>query len=136
MPEARTRLPEIMARHQKEILEDWLRRQGEALGGRRDVFSPQDLAHQSAALLDGCAEGRRGGARQSGPAGSRSGRPSPTSPPSAPVKACAAQTATFVFSLKQPLFARLRRELGQDAQALGEETWVGVVAKSVTAFDL
>jgi hypothetical protein len=31
MPEARTRLPEIMARHQKEILEDWLRRQGEAL---------------------------------------------------------------------------------------------------------
>jgi len=34
------------------------------------------------------------------------------------------QTATFVFSLKQPLFARLRAELGHDVQALADETWV------------
>ena len=27
MPEARTRLPEIMARHQRDILDDWLRRE-------------------------------------------------------------------------------------------------------------
>ena len=33
------------------------------------------------------------------------------------------ETATFVFSLKQPLFARLRKEFGNDAQKLGEETW-------------
>jgi rsbT co-antagonist protein RsbR len=33
------------------------------------------------------------------------------------------QTATFVFSLKQPFFNRLRRELGKDADALAEETW-------------
>jgi len=35
-----------------------------------------------------------------------------------------AETATFVFSLKEPLFARLRRELGRDAQALADETWL------------
>jgi rsbT co-antagonist protein RsbR len=33
------------------------------------------------------------------------------------------ETATFVFSLKQPLFTRLRRELGKDAEALADETW-------------
>jgi rsbT co-antagonist protein RsbR len=35
-----------------------------------------------------------------------------------------AQTATFVFSLKQPIFSILRRELGNDAQALADEIWV------------
>jgi len=33
------------------------------------------------------------------------------------------QTATFIFSLKKPLFARLRSELAQDPQAMAEETW-------------
>jgi rsbT co-antagonist protein RsbR len=33
------------------------------------------------------------------------------------------EVAMFVFSLKQPLFARLRTELGQDAQALADATW-------------
>ena len=35
----------------------------------------------------------------------------------------AEQTARFIFSFKKPLFARLRTELGQDAQALADETW-------------
>jgi rsbT co-antagonist protein RsbR len=33
------------------------------------------------------------------------------------------QTATFIFSLKQPLFARMRQELGRDSELLGEEMW-------------
>jgi rsbT co-antagonist protein RsbR len=33
-----------------------------------------------------------------------------------------AETATFVFSLKKPLFARLRREIN-DAQSLADELW-------------
>jgi rsbT co-antagonist protein RsbR len=32
-------------------------------------------------------------------------------------------TAMFVFSLKRPLFARLRREVGQNAEGLADETW-------------
>jgi rsbT co-antagonist protein RsbR len=35
------------------------------------------------------------------------------------------ETATFVFSLKKPLFSLLRRELGRDADALARETWIG-----------
>ncbi len=34
-----------------------------------------------------------------------------------------AETATFVFSLKQPLFDRLRNEMKSDADALAEELW-------------
>jgi rsbT co-antagonist protein RsbR len=37
------------------------------------------------------------------------------------------ETATFVFSLKEPLFARLRQELGMDAAGLAEETWAANV---------
>ena len=33
------------------------------------------------------------------------------------------ETATFVFSLKQPLFARIRKECSADAQQLADETW-------------
>jgi rsbT co-antagonist protein RsbR len=35
------------------------------------------------------------------------------------------ETATFVFALKQPLFVRLHREFGRDADALAEEIWAG-----------
>jgi rsbT co-antagonist protein RsbR len=35
----------------------------------------------------------------------------------------AAETATFVFSLKQPLFGRLRQCLAGDAHALADELW-------------
>ena len=33
------------------------------------------------------------------------------------------ETASFVFSLKKPLFNRLRREFNGDGQALADETW-------------
>ncbi len=33
------------------------------------------------------------------------------------------EVAMFVFSLKRPLFSRMRRELGGNADALGEESW-------------
>ena len=33
------------------------------------------------------------------------------------------QTATFIFSFKKPLFERLRKEFGKDAQLLADEVW-------------
>jgi rsbT co-antagonist protein RsbR len=36
----------------------------------------------------------------------------------------ASANATFVFSLKEPLFARLRATLGKDAERLGDEMWI------------
>ena len=37
------------------------------------------------------------------------------------------QTATFVFSLKGPLFALLRREFAKDAERLADESWVATL---------
>ena len=37
------------------------------------------------------------------------------------------ETATFVFSLKQPLFTRLRSAIGHDAGALADEIWRATV---------
>jgi rsbT co-antagonist protein RsbR len=34
------------------------------------------------------------------------------------------ETATFIFSLKKPLFGCLRQELGNDPQTLANETWI------------
>jgi rsbT co-antagonist protein RsbR len=34
------------------------------------------------------------------------------------------ETATFVFSLKEPLFALLREEIGSDAERMANETWI------------
>jgi rsbT co-antagonist protein RsbR len=34
------------------------------------------------------------------------------------------ETATFVFSLKEPLFALLRQEVGDDVDRLASETWI------------
>jgi rsbT co-antagonist protein RsbR len=41
--------------------------------------------------------------------------------------ATVSQTATFVFSLKQPVFEALRRETGKDADALAREVWAATL---------
>ncbi len=37
------------------------------------------------------------------------------------------ETATFIFSLKQPLFTRLRQQFARDAETLADETWIATV---------
>jgi rsbT co-antagonist protein RsbR len=37
------------------------------------------------------------------------------------------ETATFVFSLKEPLFNLLRREIGNDANRLADEVWLATM---------
>ena len=37
------------------------------------------------------------------------------------------ETATFIFSLKQPIFSRIHKELIEDAEALAEDTWAVTV---------
>ena len=37
------------------------------------------------------------------------------------------ETASFVFSLKQPLFSALKNEIGSDPKALADEVWLATV---------
>jgi rsbT co-antagonist protein RsbR len=123
-----SRIPEILRRHEAEILEDWLRRQLSAVTLRGDLMREAELREQSRRFLQiftNAAE--RGGlgdvnapawaeAREMLGEVSRSRARQGFSP---------SETATFVFSLKEPLFARLRREVGNQPEAFAEEMWAG-----------
>jgi rsbT co-antagonist protein RsbR len=125
MPEpAPTRLPDILARHHQDILTDWLRLQGEALNRRRDLISDEELKQQSTAFLQGV----RSAASTDLDLKAAAWQPVRTLLADVSISRARqgfspSETATFVFSLKQPLFARLNRELVQDARALADETW-------------
>jgi rsbT co-antagonist protein RsbR len=124
----RTRLAEIIGRSEKPILDEWLKLQAGALSRRRDLISDQDLARDSTSFLAALRKAADKDADVRSAAWdevrdvlaelSRSRARLGISP---------SDTASFVFSLKQPVFARLRQELGSDAQALADETWTATL---------
>ena len=125
------RVAEIFTRYEQPILEDWLREQLAALTARQDLISEADLRQQSAELLalfiPACSAGNF--TDITAPEWkavltflsnvSRSRALQGFSP---------SETATVVFSLKQPLFTRLRQELSINADtALADELWNATV---------
>jgi rsbT co-antagonist protein RsbR len=124
------RVAEIFTRHGQPMLEEWLREQLTALSARQDLISESDLRLQSAEFLTLFTPACRAGSLTD-----------ITTPEWRPVLDFLAgisrsrafqgfspsETATFVFSLKQPLSARLRQELGADAGALADELWTATV---------
>jgi len=125
-PAATTRLPEIIKRRESDLLERWIKEQLGAVTTRRDLVSESQLREQSREFLGLVAQA--------------AGKSSLTSLDSAAWQAVrdmlgdlsrarAAQgfspseTATFVFSLKQPLFDVLRQEFDGQAATLTEEFW-------------
>jgi rsbT co-antagonist protein RsbR len=125
-----TPLPHILAKYEHEILRDWIREQLSASTLRLDLISEGEMTEQSRSFLklvqEATAKGRLddiqgsewSGVREMLGSISRS-RMRQGFTPSA--------TATFVFSLKQPLFTRFRKELGKEADALAEAIWEATV---------
>src|SRR5258707_1256223 len=125
MPAAGQTLRKIISQSQKELLPDWVQTQLSATTLRSDLMKESELRDQSReflALLQAAIE---------------SGSTETDGSSWAPVRDFLArvsrsralqgfsptETATFVLSLKQPLFARLRAEFGGDAQGLADEVW-------------
>ncbi|UOA07888.1 STAS domain-containing protein [Methylobacter sp. S3L5C] len=112
--------------HQEEIIDEWLHEQFAALSARQDLISELDLRRQSIEFLtlftSACSIGNLTDITKPEwrpvldflVSVSRSRAIQGFSP---------SETATFVFSLKQPLFARLRQEVGADAELLANELW-------------
>ena len=121
----RSRLPDILSRHEGTILEDWLKRQGESPGRRRDLLSDKDLARESAAFLGGFRKAVAAGDLDPNSPGWEEVREMLTdlSQTRSRQGFSPSETAAFVFSLKPSLFDRLRQELGSDSQALADEIW-------------
>ena len=124
---ATSRIPDILRHNEAEILSEWLRQQqAGAAGSRGNVIREPELREQSRTFLAALRDALRDG-NISDPNGvawlpvreflnelSRSRAREGFSP---------SDTAIFIFSLKLPLFARLRQEYGGDAAALAAETW-------------
>jgi rsbT co-antagonist protein RsbR len=117
-------LPDILKRHDAQILKDWVKEQLSV--SRPEVTSESNLREQSQRFLtllrDAVQSGDLSDVSGSAWAGVREmldelsqARASMGSTPS--------ETATFVLSLKQALFTRLRQEVGRDADMLADEIW-------------
>src|SRR5262245_5568398 len=119
-------IPEIIKKHESDLLADWIQQQLSATTLRGDLMKEAELREQSRQFLNLASIAMRNGSltdinaptwsevREFLGGISRSRARQGFSP---------TETATFIFSLKQPLFMRLRRELEKQPQALGEELW-------------
>ncbi len=121
-----SRIPQILRDHEHQILSDWIQLQLASTASRADLISEPDLRRESAEFLNLVREAAQRGnlgntdapewkpVREMLTALSRSRGRSGFSP---------AETASFVFSLKQPLYDRLRTEMEDDPKAMVREIW-------------
>jgi len=121
----KTQLAGVLKKYEKEILSDWVASQL-SNNMRSDLITETDLREQSRQLLNALQNGAQQGDLVNIEAAQWQGvrdllaRISRTR---AQQGFSPSETATFVFSLKQPLFDRLREALATDARALGGEMW-------------
>jgi len=130
MPERKSRIAEFIERHEKDLLAAWLERQLASVASRRDLISEVDLREQSRQFLRLVREAAASG----GDDDIQAPRWEAVRELLASISQTRArqgfspsETAMFVFSLKQPLFTLLRRELGGDVAAITDETWAATV---------
>src|SRR6185436_17023050 len=121
-----TRLAGVIKSHEKEILADWIKEQLASTTLRGDLLKESERREQLRAFLAAVQAAAQKGSSEdiAGPAWvdvkqllaelSRARSLAGFSP---------SETATFVLSLKQPLFSRMTAELKSNAAELGEELW-------------
>jgi rsbT co-antagonist protein RsbR len=123
----KTRLPDILATHEAQILAEWTGLQKAAAGPRGDSrIDDRQLREQSRQFVSLLRQ-----AAETGDVENPEGADwNPVRDLLADVSESRArhgfspsETAMFVFSLKQPLFTVLRDVLGRDAEMLAEEVW-------------
>jgi len=124
------RIPELLAASQKDLLEDWLSEQRAALTARADLLSEADLRRQSTEFLALLAAGARSASLSDiSDAGWKTTLDFLGDMTRVRLTAgfTPSESATFVFSLKQPLFTRLSAQLGNDTSAISSEIWTATV---------
>jgi rsbT co-antagonist protein RsbR len=120
------RLATLIAKHEQALLADWLKEQLGVADRKVGLISDAELRTQSQEFL--------AGVRQALESGSADDFMSPAwaavreqlagiSVSRARQGFSPSETAMFVFSLKQPIFSLLRRELEKQPEALADEVW-------------
>jgi rsbT co-antagonist protein RsbR len=126
----KNRIAELLDHHDKELLAAWIDRQLESVGSRRDLINDADMREQSRLFLRAVRDATATGGTddiQSAPWEPVRAQLGSISQARARLGFTPTETATFVFSLKEPLFALLRQQVGNDARALADETWRATV---------
>ena len=123
---SKSRIPEVLKKFEKELLADWVKEQLNTIALRRDLIKEPELRQQSADFFALLREAAQSGnlnditapewasTREMLGGISRSRAVQGFTP---------SETATFVFSFKQPLLTRLRDEIGKDPETLFDEFW-------------
>jgi rsbT co-antagonist protein RsbR len=125
-PVANSRLPQLLEGRESHILDQWIKAQLAGPLSRRGMIPDSEMRDQSREFLGllrhavgiGSLDSMEGAAWQ----GVRDGL-ADISRSRSTQGFSASETATFVFSLKQPVFNALRDEYGADAAGLVDEIW-------------
>ena len=122
---AKNKLTQVLDKREQEIATKWLDRQADILQ-RLSSSEQQEVTRQSREFLKAVKAAAQG-----------DGTGNLSAPSWAPVREflvnlsetrakagyTPTETASFIFSMKQPLFEALRQEIGNDADSLAAETW-------------
>ena len=120
-----SKLPEMISKHQDAIRADWLKQMSGSVR-RTDLISNEELDSQARELMTGIAAGAKSGdvTNIDGPAWVPVRETlSSISASRAKQGFTTSETATFVLSLKQPLFNIIRKELAATPDAMFDEIW-------------
>jgi rsbT co-antagonist protein RsbR len=116
-----------LQKHQKQLLSEWVRNlQSDVPDGRKVRISPQELSTQAdefLQLLTGVVTSANPEDRNSSQFKALQGFLENLSRTRVQQGFASGETATFIFSFKQPLFTALRTEAGNDANLLAEAIW-------------
>lgn len=120
-----SKLPDIIKRHQEQIRSAWLAQISTAVR-RSDLMSDKEFQGQTRELLSSIAEGAQSGDivhLDSAAWGHARELLTSISASRAAQGFKSAETASFVLSLKQPLFQAIRTELFGSPDAMFDELW-------------
>jgi rsbT co-antagonist protein RsbR len=122
---SKSKLAEVLDKHEQQISKSWLERQAANMR-RLSGAEQQEVTRQSREFLKAVRTAAQG-----------DGAGDVSSPAWNPVREfltdfsgarakggyTSSETASFIFSMKQPLFEALRQEFGADPETLALETW-------------
>jgi len=120
-----SKLAEMINKHQDEIRADWLKQMATSVS-RADLMTKEELDVQTRELMDAIAMGARSGeiTNLDGPAWSQTKEVlNSISVARARLGFSTSETATFILSLKQPIFNAIRRENASDPTAMFSDIW-------------
>jgi rsbT co-antagonist protein RsbR len=122
-------LAEILKQDEQRLLQEWLEAQTNTISMRSELLSKSALQEQSRRFLEAFRQALEQGQMDITSAAYGNVRQLLEDMSTARARQgyTPSETAMFVFSLKQPLFARLRERFASDAQGLATTTWDATV---------